>query len=489
MSYYSGGRAVGGKKGATDNGSSSSDEPTKYCSLLIYLEKKNRELYDVVHDLCLGSFFATRGGREKTFLMPIHGTILHNAIVKAAYGPNPHDAVTLIKTCLLSAHKVSLSDFKAGESIHNAADQSLTVAEVTANKVTFSGDGNTAEITAVSPKEFSPLYTGSRFHVFHITTGMFSTNNPSMRASGHSKEPSHGTDEASGGSWAAMRNGNEAEAKAYASAHALAKSMVDAHIESIGNSSANLPAWLVGGPKCVFARLGVSLSNYLESSKHPLASLWARLIHPNPMSAVLFICLFLDDETYRAWLAHEDVGTDNDYTYAQYCEKLPKKESADDSAEIVKDCTQKVLAAAKMRAVSDCVRSAYAKAYSSMPGGSNSKLLYDEGVFILNSYVRAAHSGNVAEAKKIGDIIIRHYCNREPCNKCILADSSDAVHDLEPGAPLYCKLYEFVLSESFMYPSKFGLSGVPLADWAEPKIKAGGTNALNFSERLKEYWR
>jgi hypothetical protein len=474
----------GGKLNRSGGAAKESHSLRKYCNILLYVEHHNRELYDAIHDLCLTGIFGTHG-RQLTFLMPDKKSDMHAAIIKAAYGDSPEEAVKLIKACLLLVFKPNITDFAAGESYPNALRQGLEVVESRSQEVTFR-DG--ARIIPVD--NFVPLYTTAEFCVHKMESGMLGTNNGRMDAPAREPRAKMGHSSAadsasvSGGAWAELHSEHK-QKQAYVRPSDLASAAINAHLAYVkANCSPAARKWQLGDSINVFCKWGVSLAKYIEEHGTPADKQALRAqVHPNPMCMILFTCLWLDERTYKAWLDAQD-PPGLDYSYAAYSKYVASPVEGDNSEACVRECVKYPAEKKDMVDTAKCIQAKYASAFGDQ---ARVKLLYDEGTFLLNIYVRYAQNKCVSDCERIANIILSHFC--DPSNQAMLSGCNEAMRDMNSG-PLYCKLIEFVLSESFLFPSAFACKTAPLPTFEEPRpeLHLNPPKGLNFSARLAEYF-
>lgn len=426
--------------------------PKKYCSILQYIQHNNRELYDAIGDLlCLAGLFSMKSSgpgkppKELTFLMPVKDSEMHKEIISAAYGGREHEAIAMIKSCLLYKCISSLSDFHNGDVLRTAARANATVD-------TSGGFTKIGGAKIIADENFVMLYTDARFHVYLLESGMLTTtpgDEPTSRASNNAN--------VSGGAWKELRE--EKEVNGFMRTPAgLAKSALQTHIMQL-NASASLassmPGWITGDPNGVFYKWGVSLGKYLDAHDPRGAGLARKMWSTNPMCMIPFCAMILDKAVFDAWLLHDD-SAEMKYTYEEYLTYVPK--SASTSAEIAGAVITSVvesIAPGKKKTMNETaalVQQGYEKAYKDAGIPWKTKLLYDEAVFVMNDYIAAAIDKDLAKCSRLSTIIVDHYSS---LGKPWLSDIKDGNHEIPQCGPMHCKLVQFALSEAFMYPNGY----------------------------------
>lgn len=119
----------------------------KFCSIPNYLERSDKELFDVMSNLCLIRNLMPRHGSGLTFLHP-QGK-LRSEILAKAYGNEPEGAVNDLQSCVILDYLEKPSDFEPN--FKNFLHREVG-AKAAGNKITLDGGG---EVTACA--EFKML--------------------------------------------------------------------------------------------------------------------------------------------------------------------------------------------------------------------------------------------------------------------------------------------------------------------------------------------
>jgi hypothetical protein len=493
VSDASGGRVTGGTAPAKN-------AHKKYCSILQYIQHNNRELYDTINDICpaltgifsLKSFGASPGKRDLTMLMPVKGSEMHKEIVSLAYGGRELEAIAMIKSCLLYKHIVSLKDLKQGETIRTAHCPE----KGKCNNVVVDTSGGFVKIGGakiIADENFAMLYTDAKFHVYLLESGILMTTPGSEQKD----------DTISGGAWKELRADQEADASMRTPA-GLAKNALIAHLAHLGvaENTSKSAGWLLGNPNDVFYRWGISLAKFLERKHGKLAGLVRKLYHPNPMCVIPFTALFVPKSVFDEWLNDdEEKNGQPRYSYAEYLSFVSKEPLIAEAvagpviAAAVKSVHPDKSGQKSMNETARIVVSGYNTAYANdaeLPWAT--KLFYDEAVFVMNTYVRTAAlkaNGWQAKCQFLSNIIVTQYSSP---GKRWLTETGDARADTLPSGAMHCKLLEFVLSESFMYPNGYcARFNRPshLAESAEDAMKLANMQDIkcaDFTGELKKFF-
>ena len=441
----------------------------KYCSILQYIQHNNRELYDTINDICpaltgifsLKSFGPTGGKRDLTMLMPIKGSEMHKEIVSMAYGGRELEAIALIKTCLLYKHIPSIGDFKQSDVIKtaNCPDRG------NCNNVVVETSGGFTKVGGakiIADENFAMLYTDAKFHVYLLESGMLMSTPGTMEKDGNLNNVSGGVSGVSGGAWKELREKKDADASMRTPA-GLAKNALTVHLAHLKGADVSQSAqWIVGNPNTVFYRWAISLAKFLERKYPKLESLVRQLYHPNPMCVIPFTALFIPKNVFDEWLndnEEEETKQAINYTYDEYLSFVPKKPltSQDKAGPIIAESVKSVHPDSNgkksMNTTANIIVDGYQKAYlgnADLPWAT--KLLYDEAVFMMNTYVRAAALKDWARVEDLGNLWVKHYTS---AGKRWLTETGDSRVDALVSGGMHCKLLEFALSESFMYPNEY----------------------------------
>lgn len=449
----------------------------KFCSLLTYIEHKNRDLYDTIQDLCLSSIFNTRRGRSVTFLMPDPNSSFHTKIVNAAYGQDPNVAIDLIKACTIPLHLKSLDDFSKadGGKLPNELKQELEIATPNSKQVILK-NGDAAIIADTS---FLPLYDTSRFGVFIIKSGKVNTDNVSVSDKSKSNtekkmDTFEGAFEVSGGAPALSEQ--ERKKTPYQSPEWLVKYMIDYDISN-RKSKEDRPSFLKSGSdENVFTTMAVSFLTYVKDNYPDNLSDYTRLLHPNPMCIGAILCKWADPEHYAGWRDMEDEKTDYSYTaYVKFLEGQKKTEVA--TVDVVKKAIE-YIKSRDLANVMLAVKCAYNDEYKA---NGLKMLLYHESLFVLNSYIRCINNGDFAMAKVFGNIYATHYC----ANSSPMIISESTLGSELSDASYVCKAFEFIRSDTFLYPNDHADRASDIITNTEPSVDFNMT-VYDFSSLIKE---
>jgi hypothetical protein len=425
-------------------GHAAKNVPRKYCSILQYIQYNNKELYDTISDLmCLVGLFSMkpsapgRPPRELTFLMPTKDSEMHKEIIHEAYHGDEHKCIS------------QLGDFKQGDILRTAARSTIAVD-------TSGGFTKVGSAKIIADENFATLYTDAKFHVYLLESGILMST-PVDESSQSA---------VSGGAWRELRDEKETDSFMRTPA-GLAQSALQTHImhlKSAGALSVAMPGWITGDPNGVFYKWGVSLGKYLDEHDPRGASLARKMWSPNPMCLIPFCAMILDRAVFDAWLKFED-APEMKYTYEEYLSYVPKSPlvSAADASSVITDVVSSIGAEAGKRKLMNDTASIVQKGYEKVYGkdadlpstqstpGWKVKMLYDEAVFVMNDYIRAAIRRDFDKCDKLSSVIVNYYTS---VGKPWLTSVHDT-HDMPQAGSMHCKLVEFALSESFMYPNGY----------------------------------
>jgi hypothetical protein len=135
----------------------------KFCRVTKFLEQTDKDLHQVLDDLCLFGLFRTRG-RGVTFLYPSNAAY-RKKISDHAYSNNPEKAVDMIKALVLLDYLPSPIDFKnKKDDIPNALHKKLGVDSADSKEVKLSS-GHKLAVN----KSFATLRADEPVAVYNIT--------------------------------------------------------------------------------------------------------------------------------------------------------------------------------------------------------------------------------------------------------------------------------------------------------------------------------
>lgn len=399
----------------------------KFCSLLTYVEHKNRDLYDAIHDLCLSSLFSTRQGRSLTFLMPSPKSKMHTKIINAAYSKDPNIAIDHIKACLIPIHIKSLEGFSKldGGKIKNTLEQELKIGTSSNTEVIFE-NGNATIITDTT---FQPLYNNSRFGVFIIKSGEINVDNPRVKPKTDKMDTFEGSFEDAPVSGGAPEMGVQLPDKI--SKRSFIEYMINADIERVKNKSAVSRFFKHDDKYNTFVMAANSLIAFIN--KKNISAPYMKW-HPNPMCVCINICR-MDDGTFDSWMKDSD-ASDIKYTYDAYVPNITAGGEYD-SSDIVTEIKTHIIKR-DLNKVMELVDGAY--------NNDMNMLVFDEAMFVMNLYLIASISLDHDRMRQYSNILIGHYC--PPDAKPMLMRVTNT------GVEVLCKMFEFVRSDSFMWPYK-----------------------------------
>jgi hypothetical protein len=140
---------------------------SKYCSINKFLEVYDKELYEVIEDLCLHRIFSPRGGKGVTFLYPKEASY-RKKIIDTAFGDNPEKAIQMLQSLVITDYLPSPSDFiTKKDDIPNALRQKIEVASADAKSVKLE-----CGATLIKESEFHPIETRNNMAVYVLTGNM-----------------------------------------------------------------------------------------------------------------------------------------------------------------------------------------------------------------------------------------------------------------------------------------------------------------------------
>lgn len=143
----------------------------KHCSILNYIRHADKELHDLIQDLCIGRIFVPkRGSPGLTFLRP--DKELLEKLKKDASGDNPEEAVAALQSMVLLDNYDSIEDFESNKNdISTYLRKKLPVASVARGKVVLA---NGAEISP--DKQFEARGDRSNISVYLLSRALVPTN-------------------------------------------------------------------------------------------------------------------------------------------------------------------------------------------------------------------------------------------------------------------------------------------------------------------------
>lgn len=460
----------------------------KSCSILTYVRNNNRELYDTIDDLCLVGVFSMKSfgpsapKKELTFLMPVKGSEMHKEIISAAYGGKEHDAIAMIKNCLIWKYISTIAEFKTGDSLRTSNRTNVEVD-------TSGGFVKVGGAKIIPAENFVTLYTDARFHVYLLESGMLTATSGEVAYT------------ASGGAWKELREAKETDSFMKTPA-GLANSALYVHISSLQTASGvqkSMPGWMASKPNEVFYKWGVSLGKYLESHDPKGFALAKKTWTPNPMCVIPFCSVLLDRQVFNAWVQHEDINLEGKYTYNEYLTFVPKAPITRESiaAPVITSVVRAIQPSERksMNEIATLIQKGYEAAYpksGDIPW--KAKMIYDEAVFVMNDYIAAAIDGDLAKCTRLSAIIVDHYTSEK--NRPWLTDVKDSNFDIASNGALICKLVQFAISEAFMYPNEYCARRhrtAPLKETSESalqyaKLSAEGPECIDFTEHITAFF-
>lgn len=462
----------------------------KYCSIPQYIQINNRELYDAMEDICptfmgifsMKSIGPNRPPRELTYLMPRPGSDMHKEIIGLAYGGKQTEAMNLIKSGLLYKHIARLEDFKQGDIIRTAARSSVSVD-------TSGGFTKIGGAKIMADDNFELLYMDAKFHVYLLESGIPMTTVDNV------------SDTVSGGAWSSLHN-EQKENSTLRSPAGLAKNALATHLarlQASSNVSSVMPKWISdSGATLVFSRWGVSLARFFAKRNHTeLLALVHKVYHPNPMCVIPFTALFVPKNVFDAWL--EDVDDDKNYDYVKdYLPLCPTDATVSESVagSVINAAVASVLPnsatgrRASMGESAKIIQDGYKTAYANSPIRWDLKIVYDEALFIMNSYIRAALANDWTKCETLSRIIINHYSSADA--KSWLLATDDSRIEIQSGA-MHCKLLECALSESMLYPNDYSKKNSRPASVSESSEDSAKFTKLpaecrDFTKEIKNFF-
>lgn len=438
----------------------------KFCSLLTYIEHRNRELYDAIHDLCLTGAFNTRRGRSITFLMPHPKSSFHTKIINSAYGADPDLAANLIRACLLTVHIKTIDEFAKvdGGKLPNELKQELEVEKAGKSEVVLK-NGNA---TIIADGSFAPLYETSRFGVFVIKSGELSTDNssaPDRNSTPRSKKKK--MDDFDNDDFP-ISGGMEAKMQSYVNAnkmnkHALVQTMLNSWKQQLTVKTA-MPDWLASDAQNVFTKAAVSFYTFISGRTD--SQKYFDLLDENPVCICAILCIFVDGDIYDQWVNATDASTIN-YSYSTYLGFVAKRTRPVYNVTECLDASIKLINAKNLKGFAEQFLAAYKVMY---PDGDMAKkmLVYHEALFILFDMLRSINAKHKSKIEAYINIYNTHYCSAK--TPMLTNPTGDAGFN---DMAIACKAFEFMQSTYFapQPPGKETKQPTQLDSWKEPGVK------------------
>lgn len=382
--------------------------PKKYCSILTFIEHHNRDLYDAIHDLCnLMGAFHQRHDKPITFIMPPKNSKYCKKIINLTYGENPIEAIELIKPLILNGLFTEPADFKVGEKISHKGSKTdkHTVESVSSKKVKLDNG-----LIFVKNENFIPLYIPQKISVLTMD--------------------SYDEERVYGGAPNEIRENQEM----FISKRNLFNHMFDKATSRMTLGSQALA--LTGDDGCPFVQIAVSFWEFAKDKGLPCD------IHPNPMSIVPVLAMYVDDKMYKEWLNASDGNLK--YTYKKYLELVSASKTNRNKVEesFIVDI------AGKIKNDTIGILGDIRKMY----GDNTLKMAFDECCFIMNGLADAINTKDFNKFNALRGVIKKYTTNGASSTPIILSDV--VMRDAPPA--VVARVYEFVKSDSFMHPSEPG---------------------------------
>ena len=382
--------------------------PKKYCSILTFVEYHNRDLYDAIHDLCnLMGAFHQRHDKPLTFIMPPKKSKYSEKIIKLTYGDDPLKAIELIKPLILNGLFISPNDFTVGQKIsHKGSKTDNHIVESVSSKKVKLNNG----LIFVKNENFLPLYIPQKISVLTMD--------------------SYEEQSVYGGAPAEISENQ----RMFINKKDLFNHMFDKATSrmTLGSQAAAL----MGDDGCPFVRIAVSFWNFAKDKGLPCG------IHPNPMSIVPVLAMYVEDDMYKEWLNASD--GDLKYTYENYLKLMSSSNSNINNVEesFIADIAEKIKT--DTIGILDDVRKMY--------NSDTLKMAFDECCFVMNGLADAVNTKDFNKFNALRGVIKKYTTNGTSSTPIILSDI--VMRDAPPA--VVARVYEFVKSDSFMYPSNPG---------------------------------
>lgn len=112
----------------------------KYCSILNFLEDYDKEFFDIFRSLCIGGLLRPRGKAAGITLLYPKEKKYREEIFSKARGPDPEEAIDMIKALVLQDYLPETSDFATRKAdIPNGLAKRIKVQSASADKVQLDG--------------------------------------------------------------------------------------------------------------------------------------------------------------------------------------------------------------------------------------------------------------------------------------------------------------------------------------------------------------
>ena len=383
--------------------------PRSFCSAKTYVEHHNRELYDMLHDICSLGFLT--GRRPLTFLMPKAGSPFHKKLMKMVYGSDmesPMAAMKLIKNCALAAHTPTLSDFSAGE-----------MKTILGNRVAVEIDDTGAEpkvrvggAAIGADKDFHRLYQKSQFTVYTINSGEVSVMNNLDKVVGGAPASISG-----------LTDPQKLTSHVYKSLCRYVEESKSAEVPGKAFTISKFPA------QCL--EMAVSWQRFMAAQNNNMA------FSINPLATIF--CMLeaskSSPELYRDWLQVDETDPTITYTWADW--KSLHGAAANRANVFPVDSYNKITAnVGDAKKLADSVRAVYAdkKIFANQA--------HDELTFLAHMFLQATVAKNTAAMEEIYRIVSNCTINGFKTRLFIHMPLGD-------NLGLHCRRWEYVKSALF----------------------------------------
>lgn len=401
--------------------------PKKYCSILTFIEHHNRDLYDAIHDLCnLMGAFHQRHDKPITFIMPPKNSKYCKNIINLTYGDNPIEAIELIKPLILNGLFISPEDFTVGQEIsHKGSKTDKHIVESVGSKKVKLDNG----LIFVKNENFISLYIPQKISVLTMD--------------------SYEEQSVYGGAPAEIKENQEM----FIRKRDLFNHMFDKTTSrmTLGSQASAL----MGDDGCPFVRIAVSFWEFAQDKGLPCG------IHPNPMSIVPVLAMYVDNDMYKEWLNASDGNLK--YTYQKYLELMSANSTKSNQVEesFIVGIAEKIKT--NTIGILDDVQKMYE--------GDTLKMAFDECCFVMNGLADAVNTKDFNKFNALRGVIKKYTTSGTSSTPIILSDI--VMRDAPPA--VVARVYEFVKSDSFMHPSDAGTRTVIDKDTTRkpPSLKPG----------------
>lgn len=142
----------------------------KFCSLSKYLEKKDKDFYGAIDDLCLLHYLRpNRGSSGITFLYPKEKSY-RDKFISEAYGKNPEQAVSILRSLIIQEFLPNYDSFT--DNVINTLHQKIDVDEISDKHVKLSNG-----LKLERDSDFTPMDYRQNIAVYTISgKGMIPTD-------------------------------------------------------------------------------------------------------------------------------------------------------------------------------------------------------------------------------------------------------------------------------------------------------------------------